>query len=534
MQTKKQQFYLINKSFLSLITSPHKKRILILLLLSVTLISNISAQTPQWEFMGLAGEEIYDIAIDDSGYVYLGSDGGVFKSTDNGATWVFKNKGLGIAEALKLFIDYEGNIYLGAIGFSNTGCGLYKSTDGGEDWSKIADTLNSKPINYFEDVTIIPNQPGGTIYVSNYYGVYRSTDNGQTWQSTNFTHYGSFDIGINTNGYMFFTNETVGFSGIYRSTDLGLNWEIRTSLGFRAIAYLRDGSILAGYNEPNNSGIYKTTNNGDTWFNTNTLNYGSHNFVLDTNDDIYAAAGYVFLSTNNGISWLEYGLPGQGAYNLAIDTSGYIWSGNHLDGVYKTAGRTVPVELVSFKAEVHNNNVLLSWITASEINNRGFEIERSEKSEARRKNTNEDWVMIGFIEGNGTTTETQSYSFSDNEVLSGNYLYRLKQIDYDGKFEYSNIIEVELRIPYEFFLSQNYPNPFNPTTQINYSIKEAGLVHLKVYDILGKEIATLVNENKEAGNYSIDFDAFQLPSGVYFYQLRTSGFTQARKMILIK
>ena len=484
--------------------------------------------------MGLAGEEIYDIAVDDSGYVYIGSDGGVFKSTDIGATWFFKNNRLQIGSVNKLFIDYEGNIYLGASGYSNTGCGLYKSTDKGENWIGIADTLNSKPINYFEDVTIIPNEPGGYIYVSNYYGVYRSTDDGQTWQSTNFTHYGAHDIGINTNGYMFFANETVGFSGIYRSTDLGLNWEIRTSLGFRAIVYLRDGSILAGYNEPNNSGIYKTTNNGDTWFNTNTLNYGSHNFVLDTNDDIYATAGYVFLSTNNGISWLDYGLPGQGAFKLAIDPSGYIWSGNHLDGVYRTAGRTVPVELVSFSAEVSGNNILLNWITASEINNQGFEIERSEKPEARSKNTNEEWMMIGFIEGNGTTTETQSYSFSDKEVLSGNYLYRLKQIDYDGKFEYSNIIEVEVITLYEFSLAQNYPNPFNPSTQIKYSIKEAGLVQLKVYDILGKEVANLVNENKEAGYYSVEFDASQLPSGVYIYQLTTQGLTQARKMILAK
>lgn len=129
---------------------------------------NIAAQTPQWEFMGLAGEEIYDIAIDDNGYVYIGSEGGVFKSIDNGATWFFKNNGLQIGSVNKLFIDYEGNIYLGASGYSNTGCGLYKSTDGGENWVGIADTLNSNPINNFDDVAIIPNEPGGIIYVSNY------------------------------------------------------------------------------------------------------------------------------------------------------------------------------------------------------------------------------------------------------------------------------------------------------------------------------------------------------------------------------
>jgi photosystem II stability/assembly factor-like uncharacterized protein len=523
-----------------------------LLFFAFILFLHLQAQTPEWELMGLAGEEIYDIAIDDSGNVYVGSEGGVFKTTNNGTDWIFQNNGLIIQNVNKIFIDYEGNIYLAATvtfppdgspiipyegniylaatGASNTGYGLYKSTDGGENWVGIADTLNSNPI-YFEDVTIIPNEPGGIIYVSNYYGVYRSTDNGITWQSTNFTHYGAIDLDINTNGYMFFSNETVGWSGIYRSTDLGLNWEIRTSLGFSAMGYLGDGSVLAGYNEPNNSGIYKTTNNGDTWFNTNALNFGSQDFVLDTNDDIYNAAGYVFLSTDNGNSWLNYGLPGQGAYKLAIDTSGYIWSGNHLDGVYRAEGRTVPVELASFSAVVNGNNVLLSWTTASEINNQGFEIQRLQNYKNKEL---QDWKTIGFVEGNGTTTEQQFYSFIDDDIKTGTYLYRLKQIDFDGTFEYSSIIEVEVRVPTEFFLSQNYPNPFNPSTTIRYSLKEDGLVNIKVYNILGSEAATLVNEHKSQGEHRATFNANNLSSGTYFYVIRVNDFTAVKKMILFK
>src|SRR5690554_5275738 len=350
----------------------------LIVFLFVVFVMNISPQTPQWEFMGLAGEEIYDIAIDDSGNVFVASWTGVFKSTDNGASWAFKNNGLQVASVNKLFFDYEGNIYLcGSANFP--GYGLYKSSDGGENWVGIADTLNSNPSNNFEDVTIIPNEPGGTIYVSNDYGVYRSTDNGITWQSTNYSNPCARNIGINTNGYMFFGNACASWFGIYRSTDLGLNWERHTFLSVElAMVYLNDGSVLASCYDPNlgTYGIYKTTNNGDTWFNTNTFSgiNVTTDFVLDTNDDIYVSIGGqnpgVYLSTNSGNSWLNYGLSGQIANSvtcIAVDSSGYVWAGAHQDGVYRTEGRTVPVELVSFSAEINGKNILLNWVTASEI-----------------------------------------------------------------------------------------------------------------------------------------------------------------------
>ncbi|MDY0081553.1 MAG: T9SS type A sorting domain-containing protein [Ignavibacteriaceae bacterium] len=510
-----------------------------ILLVTILFSANTFPQTPQWEFMGLAGKEIYDIAVDDSGNVFVASWTGIFKSTDNGVSWEFKNNGLQIGLINKIFIDYVGNIYLAATGLSNTGCGLYKSTNGGEYWEKIADTLNSKPVNDFYDITIIPNELGGIIYASNYYGVYRSTDNGATWQSTNFTDPGARNIGINSEGYMFFGNDFASWFGIYRSTDLGLNWDRHTFLGVTTMAYLRDGSVMSSAYDPElgSCGVYKTTNNGSYWLNTNTFSGLSCpiDFVLDTNDDIYAAVGYVFLSTNNGISWLNYGLPGQGAYWLAIDPSGYIWSGNHLDGVYRAAGRTTPVELVSFSAEINGNNVLLSWITATEINNQGFEIERSEKLEASGNNTNENWEVIGFVGGKGTTTEIQVYSFIDKTLTSGNYQYRLKQIDFDGSFEYSNIAEVKVRIPFEYFLFQNYPNPFNPETNIDYRIPEETLVNISLYDITGSKIKELVNEKKQPGHYTIKLKGGELNSGIYFYRLlTTSGHTAVKKLTIIK
>ncbi len=200
-----------------------------------------------------------------------------------------------------------------------------------------------------------------------------------------------------------------------------------------------------------------------------------------------------------------------------------------------TITESLPVELTSFSANVIGNRINLKWQTATEVNNYGFEIERKNAG-------NNDWVKIGFVEGNGNSNSPKEYTFTDNSVNSGNYFYRLKQIDIDGSFEYSQAVEVSLGLPSEFSLSQNYPNPFNPTTTIKYSIPTSETLHatsqqlvqLKIYDILGREIATLVNKKQAPGNYEVRWNAENLPSGFYFYKLQTGEFTQTRKMILLK
>ena len=143
-------------------------------------------------------------------------------------------------------------------------------------------------------------------------------------------------------------------------------------------------------------------------------------------------------------------------------------------------------------------------------------------------------MTVGFVNGQGTTTQAHDYTFSDNSVIPGSYSYRLKQIDYDGRFSYSNVVNVEITAPTVFQLSQNYPNPFNPSTTISYSLAQAGNVRLAVYNTLGQEITTLVNEFKESGNYQISFDAANLSSGVYLYKLETPNFVQIKKMVVNK
>jgi hypothetical protein len=187
----------------------------------------------------------------------------------------------------------------------------------------------------------------------------------------------------------------------------------------------------------------------------------------------------------------------------------------------------VPVELTSFSAALDKNNVILSWSTATETNNRGFEIQR-------RNINQKEYERAGFVEGNGTSTEINSYSFTDKEVPAGNYGYRLKQTDYDGTFEYSDEVKVEITSPLEYSVSQNYPNPFNPVTTIRYAIPQLSLVKVSVYDILGEEIKVLVNEEQNPGNHAVNFDAKDFSSGVYFYKIISGEFSQVRKMILMK
>ncbi len=186
----------------------------------------------------------------------------------------------------------------------------------------------------------------------------------------------------------------------------------------------------------------------------------------------------------------------------------------------------VPVELTSFTANTNGDDVTLNWTTATEINNHGFEIQR--------KMQNGEFGSVGFVEGNGTTTETQNYSFIDENLLPGNYSYRLKQVDFDGTSELSDVIETEVSTPLDYSLSQNYPNPFNPTTTISYSIPNDGHVTLKVYDVLGNEVASLVDEQKQTGKFDVQFNASSLSSGVYYYQLKAGEFTSTKKLVLMK
>lgn len=238
----------------------------------------------------------------------------------------------------------------------------------------------------------------------------------------------------------------------------------------------------------------------------------------------------------------QYPFRGVPFTNLAISYTGALigYLQNGLGGVVDSAqypltgsGRItildvpLPVELASFTSSVSGRNVTLNWSTSSELNSMAFDVERSAESGS--------WIKVGSVSGSGTTNEIRNYTFEDRNLNTGRYNYRLKQIDFNGEFEYHNMTgEVVIGIPAVFSLSQNYPNPFNPTTKINYDVPAETFVTLKIFDIAGNEVMTLVNEKVSAGSYSVTFSGANLSSGMYIYRLLAGDFSATRKMTLIK
>ncbi|NUN10365.1 MAG: T9SS type A sorting domain-containing protein [Ignavibacteriaceae bacterium] len=199
----------------------------------------------------------------------------------------------------------------------------------------------------------------------------------------------------------------------------------------------------------------------------------------------------------------------------------------YLDFVAFNPTGDLPVELTSFDFRLDGNNVDLRWITSTEINNKGFEVQRH--------SGDGNFVTLGFVEGHGTTTNPNGYVYRDVINKPGKYYYRLKQVDFDGTFEYSKVIEAEIMaVPGNYYMTQNYPNPFNPNTQIAFYLPESGVVDLAVYNLLGQRVMTLVNEYRESGSYSVKVEGSDLSSGTYIYRLNVNGQTFTRKMTLLK
>lgn len=190
------------------------------------------------------------------------------------------------------------------------------------------------------------------------------------------------------------------------------------------------------------------------------------------------------------------------------------------------SGNVLPVELSSFTCTINGCSVNLAWETNTEKNSNKFEVQR--------KIINSEWTTLGFIKAATLSSSPKQYSYTDNKLQSGKYQYRLKMTDNDGSFEYSKVIEADIAAPKEYKLSQNFPNPFNPETKIAYNIPADGIVTLIVYDIMGKEIVSLVNGNKKAGKYEVTFDGSRFASGVYLCKMTAKNFTSSIKMLMIK
>jgi hypothetical protein len=245
---------------------------------------------------------------------------------------------------------------------------------------------------------------------------------------------------------------------------------------------------------------YGSSNESETSAATSPSNTSSIRRMDNSGGDTYGSNGSGYDSDNNNSDFYE---------ESSLSTNG-----------------PLPVELTSFVENVTNHRVNLYWATATEVNNYGFDVER--------KSENADWMKIGFVEGNGNSNSPKSYSFTDEPKGGREFKYRLKQIDLDGSYEYSDVVTSLLENVSEFVLDQNFPNPFNPVTRISYTLPERASVRLKVYDMLAKEVSELVNSYQEAGRYEVTFDGSSLSSGTYFYKLEAGSFVEVKKLVLIK
>jgi len=330
-----------------------------------------------------------------------------------------------------------------------------------------------------------------------------------------------FDILFRTNDVLV----TGSSSNAAHRYDLNGNYldNLITGVSFPQDIYeLPNGNLaVAGFSTPSGLRIYTPNGNLLHYFNT-----------VSSLRSVYLLPGGTYLVTNNtGLHEID---STNGTLLRTIYTSANLQYISYAD--YSI----IPVELTSFTAQVSGSSVILNWTTATELNNSGFEIQRSLNNEIGKLSkwipSENDWEAIGFVSGNGTTSEANSYSFVDNLALTNDQtiFYRLKQIDFDGSFKYSQVVEVNILNPIKFSLEQNYPNPFNPSTTINFNIPTDGFVSLKVFDIMGNQVAELLGKETKAGFHSIEFDASQLASGTYFYRLQAGNNIKVQKMLLLK
>jgi len=468
---------------------------------------------------------------DQVGYVAGGTTSGtktgfLLKTINGGTTW--DNVGYDFLYQIYSFAIATPNVWYAGSGDNK----LYKTTDAGTTFTEQTQTTIVSTTTDFNDMDFVDANNGYA--VSSGGGIIKTTD-GTNWVTANspFGTSGVWAVKVFSAQKVI----AVGASAkAFMTTDGGTSWTALTTGipgTFFAMKFLNNNfGIIAGYNTPNPVAS-KTTDGGTTWIPlTFPSDYdGNSLWAIGFKDEsifwLGDINGNVYYTLNGGSSWTRSKkVTSNTIFSISI-VGDHMWMSGAGGTIIKGFSNPfIPVELVSFNSTVSGNKVNLSWKTATEVNNSGFEIER--------KIAETNWIKIGFVKGQGSTTESSSYSFIDSPNKNRKISYRLKQIDFDGSYEYSGVVEADLSIPLEFALAQNYPNPFNPATTINYSLANRSKVDLKVYNILGKQVVSLVNEMQDAGNYSVKFDASKLSSGVYFYELNAGSFSAKKKMILVK
>lgn len=468
-----------------------------------------------------------------------GASGTVLRTTDGGTTWTNVSV-TGLSGTINNIYGYSATLAFASANPSApvAEAELWRTSDGGTTWTKVLFQDDAGDVAFFNAVVMFDANNGFCTGdpVGGRWTNFKTTDGGLTWDSTGmFLPQVGTEAGWNNGIQVMGDRLWYGTSNskIYYSTNRGASFTaIACPVGNTFAIWFTSPTtgMVAGSLGSGTAVMAKTTDGGATWTTvTPGGTTGTVYSVMGKGDVWYHSRSTGFYrSTDFGATWASaYTAAGtiyfaQQSRNLNEDI---IFGAKASGGIFKGLSLGLPVELTSFTASVVDNGVVLNWTTATEINNQGFEVQRSVNGK--------DFNTVGFVKGNGTTTEAQKYSYFD-AVTSGKYTYRLKQMDFNGTFEYTKTVEVNASIVSAYDLIQNYPNPFNPSTTISYAVKDAGLVTLKVYNVLGDEVATLVNEVQAAGMHDVRFDASSLSTGVYFYTLNAGNFTATKKMILTK
>ena len=449
-----------------------------------------------------AAEQGFAVALSADGNTAISS--GYLDNSNQGAVWIFtRSAGVWTQEGSKL-------VGTGNVGTAQQGYSVSLSSDG--------------------NTAVV-----GGITDSSYHGaVWVFTRSGGVWSQQGSKIVGTGGVGSSQQGFsvaLSSDGNTLISSGETDSSGHGASWIITRSGG----VWTQEGSKLVG---TGNSGA------AQVGYSVSISSDGNTAIAGGVGDSSFEGAVWVF--TRSGGVWSQQGSKLIGTYganseqgssvSLSGDGTTIIFGAPFYivnvgaAWIFQTPSAPLAAELTEFKATVQVSGVQLYWKTATELNNYGFEIERRTVVPLLLAKS---WQKIGFVEGKGTSYAPHNYGYSD-QPQAGTYAYRLKQIDNGGTFKYSSESEVTFAAPLSYALNQNYPNPFNPSTIISYQLPVAGKVALRVYDIVGKEIATLVNDTKEPGNYEVKFDASKLASGIYFYKLQAGSFTTMKKLMLIK
>ena len=557
-------------------------RILITVFFSIFAINSVYSQwvpTNQGKLSNLGTYPI--ISVVNGNVIFIGGGSSnnkayMYKSTNGGLNFSSNLVSSKNNNCYSLYATDENTIYYGEGGNNanvTKNANVNKSTDGGNTWTTILTTGSEKGLINGIKFSKINTQVGIVVSdpkdLSSSFKVWKTTNGGTNWilynvsqPANNKTHgaiYGTFVN--NANFFGFGVSEAPPRYCV--TTNGGSNWSYvtltclpQTFQYVSTIAFSDNNLFGLAATSSNNNTVARTTDGGITWKaqiipTTLTNAWSSIKWVPGTPTvyAIFSTPNSVegFRSDDNGSTWITSTFPS--ATKDIKDFDAYYMSGglapsnafmysSSVDGTtLKLQDSPMPVKLQSFTYSVTGRKINLIWITSSEENNAGFEIYRIDAS----KNSNDpgNWINAGFVQGKGNTNNTTEYNFSDSKLSAGKYNYKIKQIDYNGNFEYFALEgSVEIGTPSKYNLSQNYPNPFNPTTKIDYEIQQDSRVSLKIYDISGKEVMSLVNQNQTAGFYTVNVNASNLSSGNYFYKLTMTVNGQdlviTKKMSLVK